>query len=88
MRAVPGTRSEPIKEPINTAGAQVEVRFLDPVGEIAGLDLENRVTTQDGAPAARTVDRGDSAHQSLTRNPLGPGKGKGTLLIYSELCVF
>jgi hypothetical protein len=34
-------RSEPVKESIDTAGAQVEVGFLDPVGEIAGLDLED-----------------------------------------------
>jgi hypothetical protein len=49
MLVVLVTRSEPIQESIDTPRAQVEVRFLDPVCEIPGLDF------QDGSPPVQVT---------------------------------
>jgi hypothetical protein len=58
---------QPVQEPIDADGAEVEGWLLDPIGQLAGRDGQDRVTTQDGARTSAAMDRGDPAQGGKDR---------------------
>ncbi len=60
--------TQPIPEAIGAGLAQVQVGLVKLVGELAGLDLKNRVTTQDGRSASVAMNLPGSHGQRDSRS--------------------